>query len=91
MADPMSFRDKQYAFAAHIRDPENVAAPDGIESRPLWKPMHQQPVFQGCRTYGRAVSDHLFAQGLCIPSGSSLSDGDLEEIIARILSTPGLA
>jgi len=63
---------------------------DGIESRPLWKPMHQQPVFAHCRAYGRAVSDHLFTYGLCLPSGSSLTESDLDEINGRILSTPGL-
>jgi len=63
---------------------------DGIESRPLWKPMHQQPVFAEARAYGRAVSDSLFDHGLCLPSGSSLTDDDLTEIIERILSTPGL-
>ncbi len=62
----------------------------GIESRPLWKPMHQQPVFEGSRAYGRAVSDHLFARGLCLPSGSNLTDVDRAEIIERIRSTPGL-
>jgi len=56
----------------------------GIESRPLWKPMHLQPVFGGSRAYGHVVSEHLFATGLCLPSGSSLSDEQLDEIIGLI-------
>lgn len=45
-----------------------------IESRPLWKPMHQQPVFAECKVYNRGVADELFSKGLCLPSGSNLSD-----------------
>jgi len=44
-----------------------------IESRPLWKPMHLQPVFAGCARYGGEVSERLFRDGLCLPSGSSLT------------------
>jgi dTDP-4-amino-4,6-dideoxygalactose transaminase len=58
----------------------------GIESRPLWKPMHQQPVFSSTRCYGGEVSDQLFRDGLCIPSGSSLTAGDRAEIIGLIRS-----
>ena len=49
-----------------------------IESRPLWKPMHLQPVFAGAECFGGAVSEHLFAHGLCLASGITLSDGDVE-------------
>jgi len=48
-----------------------------IESRPLWKPMHLQPVFKDCLFYGDGVSEKLFDNGLCLPSGSNLSDEDL--------------
>jgi dTDP-4-amino-4,6-dideoxygalactose transaminase len=51
-----------------------------IESRPLWKPMHMQPVFEGCPYYGGRVAEGLFEQGLCLPSGSNLSDADRERI-----------
>jgi len=64
---------------------------DGIESRSLWKPMHQQPVFEGCRSYLNGVSDRLFRTGLCLPSGSSLTDPDQNRVVERLLSTPGLA
>lgn len=45
-----------------------------IESRPLWKPMHMQPVFEACLHFGNGVSQKLFENGLCLPSGSNLSD-----------------
>jgi pyridoxal phosphate-dependent aminotransferase EpsN len=62
----------------------------GIESRPVWKPMHQQPVFQGCRLFGGTVADLLFATGLCLPSGSAMTDEDRERVLRGILSVPGL-
>lgn len=49
---------------------------ENIESRPLWKPMHMQPIFKDAHYYGRGVSDKLFKHGLCLPSGSNLSGGD---------------
>ncbi|MCB9689605.1 MAG: aminotransferase class I/II-fold pyridoxal phosphate-dependent enzyme [Alphaproteobacteria bacterium] len=61
---------------------------DQIEARPVWKPMHQQPVFDGCRTFGGDVSDRLFRDGLCLPSGSSLTDADRDRIVARVRTTP---
>lgn len=57
---------------------------ENIESRPLWKPMHMQPVFDGCPYYGEGVSDDLFSKGLCLPSGSNLSDGDMQRIFEVI-------
>ena len=55
-----------------------------IESRPLWKPLHQQPVFAGCEVVGGAVAEDLFARGLCLPSGSSLTGEDLGDVIGVI-------
>lgn len=52
-----------------------------IESRPLWKPMHLQPVFQGCDARVDGTSEHLFDHGLCLPSGSVLTDGQIERVI----------
>jgi dTDP-4-amino-4,6-dideoxygalactose transaminase len=57
-----------------------------IESRPLWKPLHQQPVFAENKAYINGVSDMLFATGLCLPSGSNLKDEVLEMVIAEIKS-----
>ncbi len=53
---------------------------ENIESRPLWKPMHLQPVFCGAPYYGGSVSEKLFEQGLCLPSGSNLSTDDKDRI-----------
>ena len=53
-----------------------------IESRPLWKPMHLQPVFAGAPFYGNETSENLFAQGLCLPSGSNLTNAEFERIFA---------
>ncbi|HOK99754.1 MAG TPA: aminotransferase class I/II-fold pyridoxal phosphate-dependent enzyme [Bacteroidales bacterium] len=53
---------------------------ENIESRPLWKPMHLQPVFQGCPAYVNGVSEALFAQGLCLPSSSTLTDDDFGRV-----------
>lgn len=55
-----------------------------IESRPLWKPMHMQPLYTGTAYYGSGVDERLFAQGLCLPSGSDMSDDQQEEVIGRI-------
>lgn len=59
-----------------------------IEARPVWKPMHMQPVFANARMIGGAVAEQLFEQGLCLPSGSSMSDDDVDrvsEIVRRTL------
>ena len=61
---------------------------DNIESRPLWKPMHLQPVFKDCDYYGRNVAETLFENGLCLPSGSNLTDEDkirIERSIRKML------
>ena len=59
---------------------------EDIEARPVWKPMHLQPVFSGCRVRGGDVAAALFERGLCLPSGSSLTDGDLERIASLVRS-----
>lgn len=59
---------------------------DNIESRPLWKPMHLQPVFDGCAFYGNGTSENLFVQGLCLPSGSNLVQADMDRIF-KIVDT----
>jgi dTDP-4-amino-4,6-dideoxygalactose transaminase len=53
---------------------------ENIESRPLWKPMHLQPVFEGVPYYGGSVSEKLFNTGLCLPSGTALQTKDLNKI-----------
>jgi len=55
---------------------------ENIESRPLWKPMHQQPIFSEAPKYLNGVSDDLFEKGLCLPSGSNLTENELDRIIS---------
>jgi dTDP-4-amino-4,6-dideoxygalactose transaminase len=57
-----------------------------IEARPVWKPMHLQPVFAGCRVLGGAVSERLFEQGLCLPSGSAMTGEDIERVVSVVRS-----
>lgn len=59
---------------------------DNIESRPLWKPMHLQPVFENAPRYTNGVSESLFERGLCLPSGSNLTDVDLQRIESKLNS-----
>lgn len=61
-----------------------------IEARPVWKPMHLQPAFADCRVIGGQVAARLFEQGLCLPSGSGLSEDDLDRVVQVLLKTPGL-
>lgn len=58
---------------------------ENIESRPLWKPMHMQPVFKDCPYYGTGIAEKMFKNGLCLPSGSNLSDNDRNRIEKAIL------
>ncbi len=60
---------------------------ENIESRPLWKPMHLQPVFSSCPAYVNGTSEELFKNGLCLPSGSNLTDQDRSEIMDVITKT----
>lgn len=55
-----------------------------IESRPLWKPMHMQPLYAGAPYHGNGVDEGLFANGLCLPSGSDMTDAEQGEVIERI-------
>ena len=59
---------------------------ENIESRPLWKPMHLQPIFSNYPCYGSNVAENLFDNGLCLPSGSNLMDNDRERIASVIAS-----
>jgi dTDP-4-amino-4,6-dideoxygalactose transaminase len=64
---------------------------ENIESRPLWKPMHMQPVYEGSKFYGSGVCEKLFEQGLCLPSGSNLTDDEFDrifEVLSRIFNKP---
>jgi dTDP-4-amino-4,6-dideoxygalactose transaminase len=64
-----------------------LLADELVEARPVWKPMHLQPVFADCAYYTdgvSSVSDRLFEQGICLPSGSNMAPGDIEHVIAVI-------
>jgi len=54
---------------------------ENIEARPLWKPMHLQPIFASYDRFGGEVAESLFERGLCLPSGSNLTEGDLERVV----------
>jgi dTDP-4-amino-4,6-dideoxygalactose transaminase len=71
-------------FGATREDLRRHLELSNIESRPVWKPMHLQPAFAGCRVRGGAVSAKLFEQGLCLPSGSSLTPKDRERVVDAI-------
>jgi pyridoxal phosphate-dependent aminotransferase EpsN len=57
---------------------------ENIEARPVWKPMHLQPVFAGCDRFGGEVAEGIFAAGLCLPSGSNLQPCDRDRVIATV-------
>ena len=54
-----------------------------IEARPAWKPMHLQPLYAGHPVRGGRVSEQIFATGLCVPSGSSMTDADVDRVVGR--------
>ena len=72
------------AFGASREDVRLALEAENIEARPVWKPMHLQPVFAGCRAIGGSVSAELFENGLCLPSGSSLARADRDRVIAIV-------
>jgi pyridoxal phosphate-dependent aminotransferase EpsN len=79
--DPREFGATAEDVRLHLQSLE-------IESRPVWKPMHLQPLFLSCRRVGGEVSERFFRTGLCLPSGSQMTDVDLGRVVEGILSTP---
>ena len=80
------------AFGADREAVRLAMEAENIEARPVWKPMHLQPVFSGCERVGGAVAEDLFSRGLCLPSGSNLTRGELErvaEVFRRVPQTGG--
>ncbi|MHB1035286.1 MAG: DegT/DnrJ/EryC1/StrS family aminotransferase [Pirellulales bacterium] len=69
------------AFGAAREEIRLALDRQNIEARPVWKPMHLQPAFSGCGIRGGAVAEHLFERGLCLPSGSNLSEADRERVV----------
>ena len=74
------------AFGADRETVRLALEAEDIEARPLWKPMHLQPVFASNVSFGGDVSGRLFERGLCLPSGSSLTDEDQDRVVATLLS-----
>ena len=73
-------------FGANREDVRLALESEDIEARPLWKPLHLQPVFRDCPYYGSGVSDGFFDKGLCLPSGSNLSKEDIERVVEVVRS-----
>ena len=75
-------------FGANCEDVRRHLETFNIESRPAWKPMHLQPVFSQYRTVGGRVAETFFRNGLCLPSGSSLTITEMNRVVSAVLSVP---
>lgn len=75
-------------FGASPEDIRLHLEKSNIEARPVWKPMHMQPVFKDYRCCGGGVSEDLFTRGLCLPSSSSLTESELQRVAEAVISTP---
>jgi pyridoxal phosphate-dependent aminotransferase EpsN len=78
-------------FGASREDIRLALETENIESRPLWKPMHLQPVFRACAMAGGSVAEELFDRGLCLPSGSSLAPASQAKVIGIVESAHAAA
>lgn len=72
------------AFGACRDDILRALEAENIEARPVWKPLQMQPVFSGCEFRGGSVSQSIFERGLCLPSGSAMTDDDLGRVVEII-------
>ncbi|MEB3357724.1 MAG: DegT/DnrJ/EryC1/StrS family aminotransferase [Synechococcales bacterium] len=72
------------AFGATRDELRLALAAQQIEARPVWKPLHLQPLFNGCECMGGAIAKELFEQGLCLPSGSNLTLAELDRVVQVI-------
>lgn len=79
--------DRYHDAARCVR--ERLAA-SRIESRPVWKPMHRQPVFASARSFLSGAADALFRDGLCLPSGTSLDEEDVDRVCSLVLEALGV-
>jgi pyridoxal phosphate-dependent aminotransferase EpsN len=77
------------AFGMTREDVRLALEAENIETRPVWKPMHLQPVFADCEAVGGAVAQRLFEYGLCLPSGSNLTEQDLLRVVTAIRKLVG--
>ncbi len=76
-------------FGADRSEVIAALAADNIEARPVWKPMHLQPVFTRARMFGGKVSEQIFADGLCLPSGTDMTDEDIDRVVSIVRSVRG--
>jgi len=74
------------AFGASRDEVRLALEAENIEARPVWKPLHLQPVFQGFRSRGGEVAEDIFIHGLCLPSGSGLSEEDINRVVKVVLT-----
>jgi dTDP-4-amino-4,6-dideoxygalactose transaminase len=77
------------AFGADCHRVIEALAAAEIEARPLWKPMHLQPVFKDATIFGGRIAERLFATGVCLPSGTQLTESDLDRICEVIVKARG--
>ena len=82
LVDPDKFGASREELRLHLEK-------SNVESRPLWKPMHLQPVFKDCRIAGGLVSAELFKDGLCLPSGTALTEEELELVCGLVEEVGG--
>ncbi|QDS87237.1 Putative pyridoxal phosphate-dependent aminotransferase EpsN [Rosistilla ulvae] len=81
-----SFTVDPEVFGANREEIRLALEAENIEARPVWKPMHLQPAFAGCDAMTNGVSESLFQNGLCLPSGSSLTESDLHRVVKVVRS-----
>ncbi|HEX5587927.1 MAG TPA: aminotransferase class I/II-fold pyridoxal phosphate-dependent enzyme [Acidimicrobiia bacterium] len=73
------------AFGASPAQVREHLESHNIEARPAWKPMHLQPLYADAETHGGEVAERIFRTGLCLPSGSSMTDADIDRVVAEVL------
>ncbi len=76
--------DPSYTGGITREDVRLALEVENIESRPLWKPMHMQPVYEGSKFYGTGVCEKLFEHGLCLPSGSNLTEEEFDRVFLAL-------
>jgi pyridoxal phosphate-dependent aminotransferase EpsN len=94
MPEPIGLRSTRWLTALNIDPNETGVTREDIrlmllkhqiESRPLWKPMHMQPLYAGAPYHGTGLDERLFSNGLCLPSGSDMTDEQQDEVIGRVI------
>jgi dTDP-4-amino-4,6-dideoxygalactose transaminase len=76
-------------FQTNLEKIRTALDQQGIETRPLWKPMHLQPLFQKCKSFLNGTSQRLFEQGVCLPSGNDLGGEEIGRIVEKVKMAMG--